>query len=44
MKLIRIKNISGNSSGFYMRTILKKLLDTLELIKEGSLEGLYELE
>ena len=44
MKLIRIKNISGNSSGFYMRTILKKLLHTIELIKNGAKENLFELE
>lgn len=44
MKLIRIKNIQGNSSGFYMRTILKKIIETLKLIKEGSKENFFELE
>ena len=44
MKLIRVKNINGNDSNFYMRTILKKVVDTLTLIKEGCKEGLFELE
>lgn len=44
MKLIRIKNAHGNDSNFYMRTMLKKVLETLELIKEGCKEGLFELE
>ena len=44
MKMIRVKNIDGNSSGFYMRTILKKLLHTIELIKNGAKENLFELE
>lgn len=44
MKLIRVKNINGNSSNFYMRTILKKILETLRLIEEGCKEGLFELE
>jgi very-short-patch-repair endonuclease len=44
MKLIRIKNIEGNSSGFYMRAILKKITETLKLIEEGSKENFFELE
>lgn len=44
MKMIRVKNINGNSSGFYMRTILKKLLHTIELIKNGTKECFFELE
>lgn len=44
MKMIRVKNMDGNSSGFYMRTILKKLLHTIELIKNGAKENLFELE
>lgn len=44
MKMIRVKNIDGNSSGFYMRTILKKLLHTIDLVKNGTKECFFELE
>lgn len=44
MKMIRIKNISGNSSNFYMRKMLKKTTDLLELIKQGAKENLFEIE
>lgn len=44
MKMIRVKNIDGNSSGFYMRNVLKKVLDTIDLIKNGAKENLFELE
>lgn len=44
MKLIRIKNANGNNSNYYMRTMLKKVVETLELIKQGTKDGLFELE
>ena len=44
MKMIRIKNISGNSSGFYMRKMLQKTLDLLELIGRGTKESIFEIE
>jgi len=42
--MIRIKNISGNSSGFYMRKMLQKTLDLLELIGRGTKESIFEIE
>lgn len=44
MSMVRVKNADGNSSAFYMRSILKKLLDTVSLIKDGSKENYFELE
>ena len=44
MKMIRIKNINGNSSNFYMRNMLQKTLDLLELISSGTQEVIFEIE
>ena len=44
MKMIRIKNISGNSSSFYMRKMLQKTIELLRLIEQGTKESIFEIE